>query len=175
MKEMDAILIAKHPTFDITCMSNGLIFHPRKPHSYAPIYTKECLNKKGYYVLQIDGKQYRVNRLIAETFIPNPENKPTVDHINRDRADNSLGNLRWATLSEQKNNSSLVINRLNLGVRQSEDSETYTIAWRNYAHCNIYMYGPVLHWRNTHKEWRKAHWKEVQQHCKECRGRRHKE
>ena len=175
MKEMDAILIGKHPTLDITCMSNGWIFHPRKPHSCAPIYTKGCLNKKGYYVLQIDGKQYRVNRLIAETFLPNPENKPTVDHINRDRTDNSLGNLRWATLSEQKNNSSLVINRLDLGVRRSEDSETYTIAWRDYAHRNIYMYGPVRHWRNTHKEWRKAHWKEVQQHCKECRGRRHKE
>ena len=42
-----------------------------------------------------------IHRLVAETFIPNPENKPTVDHINGIRTDNSIDNLRWATYSEQ--------------------------------------------------------------------------
>lgn len=171
---MDAVLVAKHPTVNVYCMSNGWLFFPGATHK-PPCYTQGTLNSKGYYVYTSMGKQYRVNRLMAETFIPNPDNKPTVDHINRDRTDNSLGNLRWATLSEQKNNSSLVINRLQLGVRQSEDSESYTLAWRKYASDNIYMYEPIRKWRNTHREWREAHWKEVQQHCKECHGRRHKE
>lgn len=174
MKKMDAILIAKHPTVNVICMSNGILFFPGAAHK-KPAYTKGTLNRKGYYVYSSMGKQYRVNRLIAETFIPNPDNKPTVDHINRDRTDNSIGNLRWATLSEQKNNSSLVIERLKFNVRQSENPDEYTEEWREYAKNTIYMYVPVRHWRNTHKEWRKAHWKEVQQHCKECRGRRHKE
>lgn len=174
MKETDVILIAKHPTVNVICMSNGLLFFPGSTHK-KPMYTKGTLNRKGYYVYSSMGKQYRVHRLIAETFIPNPENKPTVDHINRDRTDNSLGNLRWATLSEQKNNSSLVINRLDLEMRQSEDPKVYTLAWRDYAYRNIYMYGPIRHWRNTHREWRKKHWNEVQQHSKECHGRRHKE
>lgn len=55
-----------------------------------------------------------VHRLLAEAFIPNPENKKTVDHKDGDRTNNSLDNLRWATYSE--NNS-----RFNTkGVRSKE-------------------------------------------------------
>jgi len=41
-----------------------------------------------------------VHRMIAELFIPNPENKPQVDHINTNRLDNRAENLRWVTQSE---------------------------------------------------------------------------
>lgn len=166
--------VRKHPTVNVYCLSNGCLYFPGALHKH-PCVTKGSLNRKGYYVYTSNGKQYRVHRLIAEAFIPNTDNKPTVDHINRIRTDNRVSNLRWASLSEQKNNSELVINRLSLGVRQSEDSDAYTQAWRQYAKDTIYMYEPIRRWRNTHKEWRKAHWQEVKQHCKECHGRRHKE
>ena len=42
--------------------------------------------------------------ILAIHFIPNPENKPTVDHENRDPLDNRLCNLRWFTMKEQNNN-----------------------------------------------------------------------
>lgn len=41
-----------------------------------------------------------VHRLLAEAFIPNPENKPCIDHKDGNRQNNELSNLRWATFSE---------------------------------------------------------------------------
>lgn len=51
-------------------------------------------------------KNYQVHCLIALTYIPNPENKPTVDHINRNSKDNHVNNLRWANGTEQNANRS---------------------------------------------------------------------
>ena len=45
-------------------------------------------------------KNFRVHRLVALAFIPNPENKPEVDHINHIRNDNRACNLRWLTHTE---------------------------------------------------------------------------
>ena len=45
-----------------------------------------------------------IHRAVAELFIPNPENKLQVDHINTDRHDNRAENLRWVTNKENSNN-----------------------------------------------------------------------
>ena len=50
------------------------------------------------------GKMFRVHRLVAAAFIPNPDNKPCIDHIDGDRANNHADNLRWVTVKENQNN-----------------------------------------------------------------------
>ena len=81
---------------------------------------KPALVKSGYYTVSLwrNGKQDSrlLHRLIAEHFIPNPDNKPFIDHINTDRTDNTVclnddgsvnyekTNLRWVTPKENNNN-----------------------------------------------------------------------
>ena len=59
----------------------------------------------GYYYVDLwennKIKKIPLHRIIAEAFIPNPENKPTIDHADGNRQNNRIDNLRWATYSEQ--------------------------------------------------------------------------
>lgn len=71
-------------------------------------YLKKCYNKAGYQIVILrkdnKSKHFYVHRLVAQTFISNPDNKPHIDHINTDRTDNRVENLRWVTHKENCNN-----------------------------------------------------------------------
>lgn len=61
-------------------------------------------NNRGYHRLSLSHKgkpiKYSIHRLVAAAFIPNPENKKEVNHINGIKDDNRVENLEWATQSE---------------------------------------------------------------------------
>ena len=56
----------------------------------------------GYKCLKLGGKTHLKHRIIAEQFLPNPNNLPQIDHINHNRTDNRLCNLRWTSAKENK-------------------------------------------------------------------------
>lgn len=82
----------------------GLVSRPEKlwnarnnnPLNYYTVTLKDKMNDKLRHV--------SIHKLVAEHFIPNPKNKPCIDHINTDRHDNRVENLRWVTQKENCNN-----------------------------------------------------------------------
>ena len=60
--------------------------------------------KHGYLRVSLKGKNFCVHRLVAEAFIPNPLNKPFVDHIDTNIDNNCVSNLRWVTQQENCQN-----------------------------------------------------------------------
>lgn len=63
-----------------------------------------CGRNIGYLCVELCAKTYCVHRIVALAFIPNPDNKPEIDHINCNHFDNRIENLRWVTRLENANN-----------------------------------------------------------------------
>lgn len=73
-------------------------------------FLKPAKTNVGYYYVNLSNngevKKILIHRLVAAAYIDNPENLPTVDHIDRNKENNSVLNLRWADYSKQNTNKS---------------------------------------------------------------------
>lgn len=103
MKEGDNFMLLTkewnlNPTYVI--YSDGRIYS-----KYKQSFLSQQLRGKGYLSVSLcydHGKKRKtisVHRLVAETFIPNPNNLPCVNHINENKTNNDISNLEWCTYS----------------------------------------------------------------------------
>ena len=65
---------------------------------------KQNTHPKGYKLIDLSKngirKSFRVHRLVGKAFLENPDNKPMIDHIDENKANNNVKNIRWATDKE---------------------------------------------------------------------------
>ena len=97
-----------HPNWKINKMGNLINPNGIKHLPY--------IEPSGYSRIEIDGKKYYIHRLVAIQFLPKPFYMNEVDHINMNRSDNRVLNLRWS--SREMNNmnkvdSELLMNNIN--------------------------------------------------------------
>jgi len=107
---------------------NYLIYEDGKVWSkHRNRFLKQSMTSSGNgYLIQSlnkDGKKkwITIHRLVALHYIPNPDNKPHVDHINRIKTDNRVENLRWVTRSENSINTSCRGKIPHKNVRKTKD------------------------------------------------------
>lgn len=118
-------LAVKHPTTGLLCREDGAILASKRGgKSFAWTYGHP--DGWGYLQVKHKGKTYHVHRLIAEAFLPNIDNKPEIDHIDRNKTNNAVSNLRWATSKENKRNRDDVDRSIEVhGVRRCDDPRAY--------------------------------------------------
>lgn len=82
--------------------TDGHIISTKKFKKEKIILLEQTINSSGYLSVSLyknnKTKTHRVHRLVAQAFIPNPENKPQINHKNENKLDNCVENLEWCTL-----------------------------------------------------------------------------
>lgn len=123
-----------------SCNRNGQI-----RNDFINRFFRSSVDPEGYLIVTLreNGirKNFKVHRIIAETFIPNPDNKPTVNHINKNKDDNRVENLEWSTYSEQMSHQYKSTNKKIIKKERSEFTnqigEIWEIITANYYVSNF--------------------------------------
>jgi hypothetical protein len=147
---VDWIQLRAHPNYDIQSVFPFMI--RRRSNNRIIALTPN----NGYLVCSIDGRLLRHHRIIAEQFIPNPENLREVDHINHIKDDNHLQNLRWVSRTNNCRNKSS-----SSGVEYTFDAELPAeaiVVEEHAGHQYInYYYHDGTFWFYTGEAYRRLH------------------
>ena len=128
--------IEEFPQYEIS--NTSLIRH--KTTGYI---RKPSPSKRGYPVVSMNknGKQYlrTVHTLLAKAFIPNPDNKPQINHIDGNKWNNNLDNLEWVTSYENimhARNTGLHISDGDIPVSQYDLNENYIATYKSISEAS---------------------------------------
>lgn len=124
--------IKGYPHYKVSNLGNVMSNYKKDWHliklskQYAGYLRVTLFNKNG-------AKTKRVHRLVADAFIPNPEGKETVDHINGVRTDNRVENLRWCSIKENNSTEQSVLNKRIKRIEYFSSRENIEKAQKNIA------------------------------------------
>ena len=99
---------------------------------------KEHIDSSGYFVCYLNQKKWLKHRIVTEQWIEKIEGKTEIDHINRNRADNRIENLRWVNTSENSKNKTS-----HNGIKYTyidKLPEGYIVVNRYKKHCFDHLY-----------------------------------
>lgn len=89
---------------EIRTIDRDVIYKNGRKHHYKGHVLKQREDKNGYMVVGVgmNGKKFtlKVHRIVASSFLPNPDNLPQVNHKDCDRTNNNVSNLEWCTTQE---------------------------------------------------------------------------
>lgn len=94
-----------------------------------------------YLYIGLQDKSYAVHRLVAQTYLDNPNNLPCVNHKDEDKTNNAVTNLEWCTY--QYNN--------NYGTKGQRISAAMTSYWADSTHRKMASDMAKAHWADTDK------------------------
>ena len=97
------VALTAHPDYDIQATYPHLIRKRANGCIIALSPHNDC-----YLRCKLNGRSYQHHRVVAVQFIPNPQNLPEIDHINHQRDDNHINNLRWVSRRDNSRNMSSV-------------------------------------------------------------------
>ena len=120
-------------------------------------FLKPQVKKKGYLHVNLyndtNDKWFLIHRLVALHYIPNPENKPEVDHIDLNTSNNDVSNLRWVTREEQMNNRSITTNTGEKYISFDKKFNRYSIkknnCFRKVLYCSQYDLDDAINLRDA--------------------------
>lgn len=146
----------QHPGTGLMVGTDGSVILPAKGRRKAgPSLGYSDYNNYGYRVIMYNRKRYYVHRLVAETWIPNPDNLPHVDHINRCPSENFVENLRWADYTINRRNRADVEKVTAEGrkhVYENEKKKRWMDHYNHFVRDAEKQLESARKWRKKHRE-----------------------
>lgn len=149
--------IKQDPVTKLWCRADGTVLRPpchKFPHFRWAFGSP--IDRHGHLAITHQRKLYLVHRLVARAFLPNPDNLPTVDHLDRNPSNNSVDNLRWADMKTQTDNRQICEDSAaKYGVRCCEDKKAYSKSYNVVNREERKVYSAAYY--DAHKAERKAY------------------